>query len=231
MKSLRVLSGGAAQGLVEALRPAFEAEAGCRIDGTFGAVGAMRERLLAGDAADLMILSRALIDGLARDGHVAAASVKDIGAVETAIAVRRGDPPPDVATAPGLRAALLAADEIHFPDPQQATAGIHFAKVLAQLGIDTEAAGRLRTAPNGATAMRALTASTSNRPIGCTQATEILSTPGIVLAASLPPGCELATVYTCGIPAKAAAHAEAARLVAMLTAAAAGDTRRRLGFV
>jgi len=231
MKTVRVLSGGAAQGLVEALRPAFEQQTGYRIDGTFGAVGGMRERLLNGEAADLMILSRALIDGLARDGHVAAASVRDVGTVETAIAVRRGDPLPRVGSAAELRAALLAADEIHFPDPVQATAGIHFAKVLADLGIDAEVADRLRPAPNGATAMRALAASASKLPIGCTQATEILSTPGIALVASLPQGCELATVYACGVATKAVAHAEAAKLVAMLTAGAAGDTRRRLGFV
>ena len=72
MKIVRILSGGAAQGLVEALQPAFEASTGCRIDGVFGAVGAMKGRLLAGEPVDIMILSRALIDGLARDGHVVA---------------------------------------------------------------------------------------------------------------------------------------------------------------
>ena len=60
---LRILSGGAAQGLVGALAPQFEAETGCEIGGTFGAVGAMRDKLLAGEPADLLILSRALIDG------------------------------------------------------------------------------------------------------------------------------------------------------------------------
>lgn len=230
MRSLRILSGGAAQGLVEALRPAFEQKTGCRIDGTFSAIGAMRERLLKGEAADLMILSRALIDELARDSHVVAASVRDIGAVETAVAVRAADARPEVGSAAALREALLAADEIHFPDPQQATAGIHFAKVLADLGIAAEVAVRLRTAPNGATAMRALAASSVRRPIGCTQATEILSTPGIVLVASLPPGCDLATVYTAGITTNATAREEAATLVAMLTDGATADTRRGLGF-
>ena len=48
MKTIRILSGGAAQGLVEALQPAFEASTGCKIDSVFGAVGAMKARLLAG---------------------------------------------------------------------------------------------------------------------------------------------------------------------------------------
>jgi len=231
MKKLRILSGGAAQGLVEALRPAFETETGCTIEGTFGAVGAMRTRLLEGAPVDLVILTRALIDGLARDGHVAAATAADLGTVETAIAVRHGETLPPIGNAKTLRAALLDADAIHFPDSEQATAGIHFAKVLRDLGIWGVVASRLKTASNGATAMRALAASKSNRPIGCTQATEILSTPGIVLVGSLPPGYALATVYTCAVTIKTDVATEAARLAAMLTADATRDMRRQLGFV
>ena len=182
----------------------------------------MKARLLAGEPADLMILSRALIDGLARDGHVAGASAKDIGVVQTAIAVRGGDPLPPVGDAARLRAALLAADAIHFPDPEQATAGIHFAKVLRELGIWDDVAGRLKTAPNGATAMRALAASTSRSPIGCTQATEIIATPGIVLVAPLPPGCDAGDdLYRCP-RCEGRAPAEATRLVVGLLTNGAG---------
>jgi molybdate transport system substrate-binding protein len=231
MKAVRLLSGGAAQGLVEALQPAFEAASGCTIEGTFGAVGAMRDRLLAGEPADLVILSRAMIEALVRDGHLVAASTRDIGAVATAIAVRRSDPLPAVGTADELRASLLAADAIHFPDPEQATAGIHFAGVMAKLGVAEEVHDRLHTAPNGATAMRTLAASTARRPIGCTQATEIIATPGIVLVAPLPPGCDLATTYTAAIATKAAQPGEAAALAARLSDESTKDARHHLGFV
>ena len=66
--------------------------------------------------------------------------------------------------------------------------------------------------------------SKSRRPLGCTQATEIVATPGIVLVAALPPGCDLATVYSCAIAAKAAAPLEAAEFIAMLS----GDAGTRL---
>jgi len=213
VKTLRILSGGAAHGLVERIRPAFEVETGCTIDGTFSAVGAMRDRLLAGEPADAMILSRALIDELAKSGHVVASSVTDIARVATAVAVRKGDPLPDVATADSLRVALADADAIHFPDPAQATAGIHFAQVIKKLGLWDQVESRLRLAPNGATAMRALAASTDRRPIGCTQETEIRATPGVVLVAPLPPGCDLVTTYTAAVTARAAAPAEALALI------------------
>ena len=231
MKTVRLLSGGAAQGLVETQRAAFEAKSGCAIDGVFGAVGAMKARLLSGEPADLLILSRTLIDELAHVGHVVASSVADIGAVPTSVAVRDGDAQPAVRTIDELRAALSAADEIHFPDPELSTAGIHFAKVLRQLGLRDELAERLRPAPNGATAMKALAGTKARKAIGCTQATEILSTVGTTLVADLPAGCDLATTYTCGITSRAAAPQEAAVLVGLLTADANREARRRLGFV
>ena len=103
--------------------------------------------------------------------------------------------------------------------------------MLKDLGIWDEVAERRRPAPNGATAMRALADSKSRQPIGCTQATEILATPGIVLVASLPTGCELATVYSSAITTKSQVPAEAAELIALLTGDAGRDIRERLGFV
>jgi len=227
---LHILSGGAAQGLVSALAPLFEHETGYKIAGTFGAVGAMRDKLLAGEPADLLILTRALMEELTAHTHVVAGSAVDIGTVHTAVAVRDGDPVPAVSGAANLRAALLGADEIYFPDPKLATAGIHFAKVLDRLGIASEAAGRLKTFPNGATAMAALAAATSPRPIGCTQVTEILNTPGVQLVAPLPPRFELATTYTAGVAANARAPDIAQRLARLLSGDAATSARKQAGF-
>jgi molybdate transport system substrate-binding protein len=144
--------------------------------------------------------------------------------------VRQGDARPTIDTAGQLREALAAAGEIHFPDPEQATAGIHFAKVMRSLGIWESARQQLRPAPNGATAMRALAASTARRPIGCTQATEILSTPGIVIVAPLPPGCELATTYAAAATTSSSDPGAATPLIGLLADPALAERRCRLGF-
>ena len=227
---LQVLSGGAAQGLVAALASQFKAETGCDIAGTFGAVGAMRDKLLGGARVDLLILTAALIAELTATGHVVAGSAADIGVVRTAIAARAGDPAPPIGDAAELRSALLGADAIYFPDPKLATAGIHVAKVLDRLGIGRDVTMRLRPYPNGAAAMHALAATRSKQPIGCTQVTEILNTPGVTLVGPLPKEFELATVYTAGVCTRAARPDEARRLVALLSGATGRATRERAGF-
>jgi molybdate transport system substrate-binding protein len=229
--NLKILSGGAAQSVVSALVPAFEAATGYGIDGSFGAVGAMRARLRAGERADIVILTSALIAELTRDGDVIAGTAADLGAVETAIAIRSGDAVPSIADSDALRAALLAADAIYFPDPEHATAGIHFAVVLERLGIRQDVASRLKTFPNGATAMRELARAPSARPIGCTQATEILNTPGVALVGSLPDGCALATLYTAAVCTGAAHPALAQRFIAALAGAESRERRERAGFI
>ena len=169
MTALRILSGGAAQGLVASLAPKFKERTGFDIEGEFGAVGAMADKLRKGTPADMVVLTAAIIAKLAEENRIVAASIADIGRVETAIAVRAGDPPVAIADAATLRDALLAADAIFVPDIVASTAGIHVAKILQRLGIADDVTGRLKILPNGAAAMRGLAESDALRPIGCTQ--------------------------------------------------------------
>jgi molybdate transport system substrate-binding protein len=231
MTAMNILSGGAAQGLVGSLAPQFKALTGLDIEGEFGAVGAMAEKLRKGVPADMVILTAALIGTLAHEKLVVSASIADVGLVETAVAVRAGDPLVTVKDAASLRAALLAADAIFVPDTRASTAGIHVAKVLQQLGIADEVAARLKIYPNGATAMRHLAASDALRPIGCTQSTEIISTSGVILSGSLPPGCELATMYTAAVATKAANAEQAQALIDLLIGADQHGLRERAGFL
>ncbi|MCK1678632.1 substrate-binding domain-containing protein [Bradyrhizobium sp. 147] len=230
MTTVNILSGGAAQGLVRGLTDAFKAQTGFGIDGEFGAVGIMADRLRAGKPADLVILTQALLAKLTGEKLVTASSIADVGQVEIALAVRNRDPGVTVRTEADLRQVLRSADAIYVPDTKASTAGQHVAKVLDQLGIGYEVASRLMIFPNGATAMRELAASTAQRPIGCTQATEIIATDGIALSGSLPPGYELVTMYTAGATARAAHPKEAAALIALLTGAEQKELRRRVGF-
>jgi molybdate transport system substrate-binding protein len=227
---LNILSGGAAQSVVTALAADFRAATGYELDCTFSAVGAMKAKLLSGAPADLIILTQALIAGLAADGKVLPDSSADLGHVHTGVAVRAGDPLPDIASAGALRNALLAAEDIFLPDPQKATAGIHFARVLDTLGIRGEVEPRLKTYPNGATAMRELAQAKGARVVGCAQVTEINNTPGVVLAGLLPREFELATVYSVGVCVGATNPEAAQRFIELLTGAPSRALRMKAGF-
>jgi molybdate transport system substrate-binding protein len=227
---LHILSGGAAQSVVNGLAGDFRAATGYELACTFSAVGAMKAKLLSGAPADLVILTQALIAELAADGHVLADSRADLGRVRTGVAVRAGEPLPDIASAGALRRTMLAAQGIFFPDPQKATAGIHFARVLDSLGIRLEVEPRLKTYPNGATAMHELAQARGTRLVGCTQVTEINNTPGVTLVGLLPPEFELATVYSAAVCAGAADTEAARRFVALLTGAASRALRLKAGF-
>jgi molybdate transport system substrate-binding protein len=231
MSALNILSGGAAQGLVASLAPKFREITGFDISGEFGAVGAMAEKLRKSAPADIVILTAKIIADLAEENLVDKASISDVGLVETALAVRAGDPQVRVTDAASLRAAFLAADAIFVPDTRASTAGIHVAKTLQQLGIAEDVAARLKIYPNGATAMRHLAASDAIQPIGCTQSTEIISTPGVILTGSLPPGCELATMYTAAIATAADNARQAQGLIDLLIAPDQATLRERAGFL
>lgn len=227
---VQVLGGGAAAALVERLSPGVEEVLDVAIMGDFGPVGGMRDRLLAGEDCDVIILSRGLIDALVASGHVVADSVADIGEVATGVAVRAGDPPVECSTPDSLRAALLGSDAIFCPDPVNATAGSHFAKIMRAMGIWDTVADRLQTYPGGLPAMRALAASPAQRPIGCTQITEIIVTDGVRLEGPLPLGCELVTTYTAAITTTARTPTAARALVSALTVPGTAKVRAEAGF-
>lgn len=227
---LHILSGGAAQGVVRGLEQAFLEQTGARLQATFGAVGMMKEKLLGGAPCDVLILTQALIDELEQTGRVEPGSAAPLGRVKTGVAVKAGEAQPDVSTADGLRAALLAARGIYFPDPQKATAGIHFINVVKKLGILNEVEAALRPFPNGATAMAQMAAANEPGLLGCTQVTEILYTPGVTLVAPLPVEFELATIYTAALSTRADQPELGRRLIAALSGDASKALREQGGF-
>ena len=196
-----VLSGGAAAGVVKGIQEDFENHHHCEINGTFSAVGAMRDLVIQGCPCDLVILSKVLIEELVHSGFVIGDSVRSLGIVPTGIAIpiSRKSPPPKIESEEDLKNAFRSAPALYFPDMQKSTAGIHFMKVMQALGLDQELANRFKTFPNGATAMAEMAKDTDPMVMGGTQTTEINISPGVQLIGLLPKSLELNTDYTLGI--------------------------------
>ena len=230
MNTLNLLSAGAAQALATGLQDRFLQLHGQAVAPTFGAVGAMKDKLLAGAPCDVLILTDALITQLTADGHLQAGTAQPLGVVKTGVAVKNGQARPAVGTPDELKAALLAATGVYIADPVKSTAGIHFMKVLKALGLEQALANTLRPFPNGAAAMTALAASNEPGLIGCTQNTEILYIDGVELIADLPKEFELATVYTAAVATLAQSPQAAMNLIALLAGPEAAAQRVQCGF-
>lgn len=230
MAILNILSGGAAASAVKGIQTAFETDNHCTIDGRFSAVGEMRDALLNGAPCDVVILTRALIEQLIASGHVQPGSARSLGKVQTGIAVKQSEPAPKVDSPAALAKAFRQARAIYCPDTKKSTAGIHFMRVLTELGLEQEVKTKLREFANGATAMKEMAQCNEPNLIGCTQATEINYTDGVVLVANLPKEFELATDYTLGVCTQTTRPALAQMLADWLTGTQSEQVRRQGGF-
>jgi molybdate transport system substrate-binding protein len=230
MAAIHVLSAGAAQSVAEKIAERFTSETGCDVRAAFGAVGAMKARVIGGEPADVIILTAALIEELIASGHVVAGSRRDLGTVGTAVAVRAGAPLPDVADSPRLRGSLLEAERILCPDPAIATAGKVVVRALELLGIADDVRSRLQFFPNGYAAMHQLASGGRPREIGITQTTEILANKGVTCVGPLPAELQMKTVYSAGVAAGAQDPGAARQVIARLTAPEARATLEAAGY-
>ena len=229
MQKLRIFSAGAAQAVVEEIGAAYLRDTKHDIHGEFSAVGAMKARVVAGEAVDVVILTSALIDELIQSGHVVAGSRADLGKVGTGIAVRAGARAPDVSSGQALRDALQAATAVTFPDPAVATAGKVVMQVCDKLGVADEVKRKMKPFPNGYAAMKWL-AETGGNELGITQITEIRANGGVTYVGPLPGDLQSKAVYSAGLAAKAVNPAAAREFIARLTGTSAKPVLAKAGY-
>ena len=206
---LNVLAAGATESILRHMVGTFEKETGHTVTLTYAPVGALRDKIFAGEPADLTLVTPVIIEQLQARGVVRPDTRTDLGQVGGGIAVRVGASLPAVATPDDLKRALLAAREIYYADPVIATAGAYFLKVADRLGIGDAVRQKGRTARGGKEAME-LMAKSATDAIGLTQISEILSVKEVVLVGPYPGELQTMTTYT-GILLARTPHPEAAQ--------------------
>jgi molybdate transport system substrate-binding protein len=224
---VRIYAAGAVQKAVVALIPEFEARTGHKVVATYDTVGALANRVKAGEKPDLVVLSQSALKGLETSGQIAAASIQSVGRTGVGLAGNPALPAPDVSTADKLKAALLAAPSIVHADPARgATAGTHFAKVLVDLGIAAEVKERVTVIPFGGAVADEV--ASGKFAIGVSQASEIVPNPKVRFLGFLPEPHALWTVYAV---ATVAAPTDASRaLLATLIGPEGQKALEKIGF-
>jgi molybdate transport system substrate-binding protein len=225
---MKVFGSMAVQPVVEVLLPRFTSDTGLCPAIEWNTAPALVKRLLAGETADLVILNRATMDTMQRAGRILAGSEATLASSPAAIAVKAGAPRPDIATAEALKRTLLSARAISYSDPAAGGAsGIHFAKVIEQMGIAQAVNAKNRFPPPGGLCARFLP--TGEVELAIQQVPELKQVAGIDIVGPLPPPYGLVTVFVAGIEKTGTQAADARALLDFLRTPAAAAVFRENG--
>ena len=209
MTTIKVMSAGAVQAMVEALGREFERASGNRLDLNFGTAGALRERFAAGETPDLLIVPAAIVAALNQEGRFLPGTICDLGRTVTGAAIREGAPAPDISTPEAFKQALLTAKSVAYTDPKAGgSSGNFFARLLQQLGIAEEINKKAVLGKRGYEVAQAV--AEGRAEIGTTFISEILTVKGARVLGPLPGALHNSNTYTAAIP-KAAAQPDGAK--------------------
>jgi len=200
MAELTVYSSIGMRSAAEQLFRKFEKENSCPLAVTWGTAPMLVARIEAGETADVLILSRAGIDTLHKQGKIAAGSGVTLAGSGVAIAVKAGAPKPDISTPQALKATLLKARSIAYSEPSAGGAsGVYFAKLLERMGIAEQMKPKTKFPPAGGFSGELLL--TGEAELAVQQKPELLHVAGIEIVGFLPGDLNVVTEFAAGIMA------------------------------
>src|SRR5215813_6648245 len=224
---LKVLSSLAFTDAWRHLKPQFESR-GHKLNLVLEPSGRIAKRVSDGEAGDAILNTTSSIDGLTKDGKVVAGTSKYVASSAVGISVRRGAPKPDISTPEALKRALLSAKAVAYSDPAGGGAsGIHFAKVLQQLGIADQVNARAklgRGVPNGEAVAR------GEADIAVQQIPELMSVSGTELVGPLPRELQSITQFSAAVLATSKDRRSASSLIEFLTSRQTAAVLKAGGF-
>lgn len=149
---ITLVSPGSIQPSMEQLIASFEAKTGHKVRATFASGGVTRQQVIKGEAFDAIVLQPPYPEVMA-SGNVAENTAKPLATVALGMAGRKGAPKPDISTPEKVKAVLLAAKGVAYPDEPGGASGIAFVKMLHTLGIYDQIQPKLKHGHNGSATM------------------------------------------------------------------------------
>ena len=184
----------------------YETATGNKVRLIFDTAGATEQGFRRDPEAALLITTLTLINEAEKMGMLKDGATYPLGDSLAGIAFSPGSLKPDISTPEKLKAALLVSKRIAFSDPARgATVGIHFMKVIEELGVRDEVLRKATVAKDGIETMRLVLEEKVD--IGITQLSEILQASRDAVRVRITntgrrTGTEVAQLYL-GMPAAA----------------------------
>lgn len=226
---LKVLCARSMITAVNALADRFARESGHATDITFGTVGALAEKLAAGETGDVLILGAPAIATMAGEGVLAAGSDRPVAQTSIGMCVRGGAASPDISSPEAFRRTINDARVIALSDPAVGgSAGTYLVGLWQRMGLADEIARKATLQKSGAEVARRVAEGTAD--LGLTLIGEITPVKGARVIGKLPPPLGLDTVYAAGVPTASSEPAAAKAFIAVLTRADAREVWTAAGF-
>jgi len=197
MAELVVFSTIGVRSAAEQLFAQFERTSGHKLAVTWGTAPMLVKRIEGGDA-DVVVLSRAGIDALRKQGKIAAGSVVTLASSGIGVAVKAGAPKPDISTPDALKKTLLDAKSIAYSEPSAGGAsGVYFAKLLERMGIAEQMKPKTKYPPPGGFSANLLM--TGEAELAVQQKPELLHVAGAEIVGLLPGDLNVVTEFAAAI--------------------------------
>jgi molybdate transport system substrate-binding protein len=224
---IKLMASVALTSTLNELAPKFESASGDKLTSGYGLAAQLKQRILEGEATDVAILIRPMMEDLLKQGKLSG-SLQNFGVTPVAIAIRAGAPKPDISSVDALKRTLLAAKSISYSDPAKGGAsGVVFAKVVDRLGLTDQLKAKTILVP-GAQAPDLV--AKGEVELGVAQASEIIAVKGAEVLGPLPGDLGSATVFTAGVGASSKAPDAAKVLIKFLTGPDAAPVLKAKGF-
>jgi molybdate transport system substrate-binding protein len=188
---------------IERMTPDFERKTGHKVKATIGAGGATHQQVVRGEPFDVPVVQPPYQDVL-DSGNVIASSETPLATVAVVVAVRTGDPKPDLSTPDAVKRMLIAAKAISYPDGaggRGGAAGVSFDGTQKKLGIFEQMQPKIKRV-QGVSLMQLLTK--GDIDVAVTFASEI-NDPGVEVVGPLPRSISIPT----GLVGFVSSHAKA----------------------
>jgi molybdate transport system substrate-binding protein len=212
------------RGVLDELLPKYERSTGNEVRVSYDPGKIMRQRIDAGETADVGILGRAMLDELAEQGKIVPGSRRTLARCGVGVGVRAGEPRPDISTLEAFKRALLDAKSIAFTI--SGASGIHFSGVIEKLGIAEAIHAKAARQPGGLVG-ELLVAGKADLAIQ--QIPELLAVPGVELVGPLPPEIQATSISGVGVFTSSRHKAAAQGLADFLATPAAATVFRAKG--
>jgi molybdate transport system substrate-binding protein len=183
---LKIFASRAIWTVLAEIGPEFEKSSGHKLNVITGLSPEFVGRINAGETFDAIAAPLAVLDGLIKNGKVAADSKANLARSAYGVVVRAGAPKPDISSVEAFKRALLNAKSItYLPVP-----GVP--QLIERLGLKDAIASKV-TIPN--TDISSELVAKGEVELAIVVITQTFTTPGVELAGPLPPEIQFDTSF------------------------------------